>query len=248
MEPNDGYDKLAWFYDRYWDRHYHAEALRILDRLVLNRLPRGARILDLCCGAGHLALMLAEKGFRVTGIDRSEEMLACAARKLPEAGFIRADARAFRLQPVFTAAVSTFESISHILEIEGLLEVFGNTHAALKPGGFFAFDINTEEAYLELWHKSSAIVESDHICIVRGGYDPGSRTGRTDITLLRLQEGWHREDIQLLQRAYSVETIRDALEAAGFREVAQYDASRLGMQGDQGIGRVFFRARKLADP
>ncbi|THB64222.1 MAG: class I SAM-dependent methyltransferase [Desulfovibrio sp.] len=48
--------------------------------------PPGARILDLGCGTGFLSLLLAELGFKVTGIDLSEEMRALAASKAAEKG------------------------------------------------------------------------------------------------------------------------------------------------------------------
>jgi SAM-dependent methyltransferase len=246
MQAENGYDRLAEFYERYWDREYHDQAFEILERLLLRTLSSGSRILDLCCGTGHISVKLVRKGYLVTGIDKSHGMLGYAREKLPEAEFMLADASAFSLPPIFHAAISTFESISHILKFEELISVFRNTYEALMPGAFFVFDINTEESYRELWHKRSAIIGEDHICIIKGAYDPDTIIGRTDITLLRFSNNmWDREEIRIQQRGYSPETISSALRHAGYVDIEFYDADRdLEMKGDPAVGRIFFRARK----
>jgi hypothetical protein len=105
--------------------------------------------------------------------------------------------------------------------------------------------LNREEAYQSQWQKSSAVVEEDNVCNVRGGYSPSERTGRTDITLFRLEEKWYRFDLTLFQKCYTLEEIRSALEKVAFCNIAAYDASNdLGMPGDLGIGRSFFLAVK----
>jgi len=63
------YDYFAWFYNRYWNEEFHSLAFPILERIWLARLPEAARILDACCGTGYLAGILAERGYKVTGVD-----------------------------------------------------------------------------------------------------------------------------------------------------------------------------------
>src|SRR5512138_1996823 len=99
------YDGMGWFYDRHW-RGLCAKFMPALDRLVLRALPRGARVLDLCCGTGHLAACLTRRGFRVTGLDGSAEMLRFAGENAPRADFVRADARSFSFSQPFDAVVS----------------------------------------------------------------------------------------------------------------------------------------------
>ena len=80
------YDDFAWFYDRYWNEEFHDVAFPILDRIWLPRLSPGARILDLCCGAGFLARLLTERAFAVTGIDLSSSMLEKARERVARKG------------------------------------------------------------------------------------------------------------------------------------------------------------------
>ncbi len=240
------YDSLAWFYNRHW-RRLHRKALAILDQLLLPDLPPGGRILDLCCGAGHLSRALAARGYKVTGIDASAEMLRYARANAPRAEFLAADARSFRLPAEYDAVVSTFDSLNHVLTLDQLCAVFANVYAALVEGGRFLFDLNMQEAYRTQWQKSSALVEEDNACFVRGGYDPVNKLGRTEITMFRLRQNWERADVTLFQRCYRRHEIRSALDLAGFQPVRCYHARRdLGLRGPIAEGRAVFLAIKHA--
>lgn len=238
------YDSFAWFYDRYWGKDFISRALPAMDKLLLMGLPKGARILDLCCGTGQLAHALAERGFLVMGIDGSEEMLRYARTNAPSAEFILADARSVRQPPLYHAAVSTFDSLNHVMEPGELLGVFRNVRDALAEDGRFLFDLNMEGGYRARWRGTYAIVESDKVCIVRAAYDAERRIGRNDITMFREGAGgWQRSDMTLLQKCYSEGQVRSALKEAGFTNVQVFDAAEdLGMQG--AVGRSFFLACK----
>lgn len=248
VENETGYDRLAWFYNRYWGARYHHQALPIVEQLLLSRIPTGASLLDLCCGTGHLTRDLVGRGYRVTGIDSSEAMLRFARENVPAADFLARDARAFDLPSHFQAVLSTFDSLNHLLETQELVSVFRNVYRALSAGGLFLFDLNLEEAYLREWGKSSAIVAEDHACIVRGGYDPLTRLGRTEITMFRREGEWQRLDVTLFQKSHTPEEIRSALEETGFEQIGRDDANGLGMTGEIGVGRAFFLAKKRERP
>ena len=129
------YDPFAWLYHQHWGREFHAEILPVLDKLLLKRLRPKAAILDLCCGDGRLMHQLVRNGYRVTGLDGSESMLAFARQKIPRAEFLLADARSFRLPERFDAVISTFDSLNHIMKHEELRAVFDSVFAALRPDG-----------------------------------------------------------------------------------------------------------------
>ncbi len=238
------YDPFAWIYNEHWG-HFSQRVLPILKNLMLQYLPANARILDLCCGTGQLAQVLIARGYRVTGLDASEEMIRFARENAPNCEFIVDDARSFELPGVYHGVVSTFDSLNHIMGLEELTSVFRNVYAALREGGLFLFDLNMEEGYKSRWRGSFGIVEDDHVCVVRASYRPEERIGQTDITIFRLVEGeWQRSDLTLLQKCYSEEEIRSALEAVGFMKTHAYDMQR-GLEGlTREVGRTFFVCRK----
>lgn len=244
--PLDGYDSFAWFYNRYWSEEFHNLAFPLLQRVWLARVPRRGRILDVCCGTGYLAGLLAERGYSVAGVDTSTEMVKHARENVPAATFTVAGAADFRLPGEFDAAVSTFDSLNHLLTPKELRAAFRHTAAALKPGALFAFDMLHEEAYQTHWGEAFAIVRDDHVLTITGsGYDFRNRLAQCRVTMFRLLDGaWERADALIHERCYTPEEIDGALAAAGFAETTCYDARDLGMAGDLGIGRTFYVARK----
>lgn len=72
------YGDFTWFYDRYWGPDAVVWELPVLEKLLLPELPESAAILEVCCGSGHLARALGERGFSVTGSDLTPEMIELA--------------------------------------------------------------------------------------------------------------------------------------------------------------------------
>lgn len=245
-EPYGVYDPFAWFYNQGWGSDYHRQAAPLLVEHVFPRLPVGARVLDVCCGTGDLSRFLVAHGYRVTGIDGSEEMLRFAREQTPGAEFRLADARGFSLGSRFDAALSTYDSLNHILDPNELEDAFASVRGALVPGGLFVFDLNTEESFETLWCGSSATVEETAAGITRASYDAAQRIGRADLTLFRLADGggWGRSDVTVFERCYPVAEVTAALGRAGFAQIEASPAWELGMRGDMALGRVFFFGQK----
>ena len=112
--------------------------------LRLTHLSPGARLLDVGCGSGTLALALGARlgtGGSVTGLDISGPMLGNARRRARELGlsnvsFEKGDAQVHPLpQAFFDMAVSRFG----VMFFDDPVAAFGNVGRALKPGGSFIF-------------------------------------------------------------------------------------------------------------
>jgi hypothetical protein len=88
------------------------------------------------------------------------------------------------------------------------------------------------------------IVEDDHVCIVRSGYNQLKKLKRYDVTMFQLEEGnWRRSDLALFQRYYNTDDVLGALAEAGYSRVKTYDARReFGFTISD--GRMFYLARK----
>lgn len=242
-----GYDDFAWFYNRYWNEDFHSLAFPILEQIWLPRIPSGGRVLDVCSGTGYLAGLLSARGYKVTGIDNSAEMVRYARENVPAAVFHVAGATAFQVDGPFDGAVSTFDSLNHILELRGLKAAFRRTGKALKPGAAFSFDMLLDEAYQTHWGENFAIIEEDHVLTITGArFDFRSRKAQCTITMFRLLAGaWRRADLVVEERCYTHQEIESALRSAGFGELLCYPAADLGMAAGIGEGRVFFVATRL---
>ena len=138
-------------YSRYYnlfykDKDYAGEAEHV-QSLIQKHRPGAKDILDLGCGTGRHDFLLAEKGYEVTGVDRSKEMLSIANGQLasrvprpPSTVFHQGDIRSIRLGTTFDIVVSLFHVISYQPANEDLLAAFATAREHLKPGGVFIFD------------------------------------------------------------------------------------------------------------
>ncbi len=241
--PN--YDPIAAFYQQHWCNHFHHGLLQALDRLILDRLPAKAHVLDVCCGTGRVARHLARRGFTITGVDASPAMLEFAVRDVPEGTFVEADARELQLPRQHDAAICTFDSVSYFLTYEDLRSTFRGVFDALKPGGLFFFDLSLEDAYLGEWGQTCSVVEADHACFIRGTYDRGSKRGKTFITSFRLESEWTRSDVTFHARCWHPGQIEAALHDAGFATAEQHRSNSTDWLRDAlGAGRCCFVARR----
>jgi SAM-dependent methyltransferase len=242
--PMPAYDDFAWFYDRYWNEEFHSAAYPILQRIFLPRVPAPARLLDVCCGTGYLAGLLADAGYHVTGFDASPAMIELARARAPRARFEVAEAADFRTRARFDGALSTFDSLNHILDPADLGQAFRRVAAVLKPGAPFAFDILLEDAYHTDWADHFSLVRDDHVLVISGsGFDFRTRLAHCRITTFRkIDSRWRRADTEVQERCYTTSEIDDALHDAGFEDIACYSAQDLGMAGQLGVGRVFYVA------
>jgi SAM-dependent methyltransferase len=124
----------------YQDKDYAGEA-DYLASLIARHAPQAHTLLNLGCGTGRHDALLAQSGYRVTGVDLSEEMLK-VARQQPEQGleYYHGDAREIRLDQTFDVVTALFHVMSYQTSNEDLLAVLATAAAHLKPGGLLVFD------------------------------------------------------------------------------------------------------------
>ena len=93
----------------------------------------GSHVIDLGCGNGSLTSHIAERGYAVTGIDDSEEMLRLAKKEHPDLSFIRGNAVTFHLDE--KADVVFSNAVFHWIDEDDQLAMLSNIYCSLKPGG-----------------------------------------------------------------------------------------------------------------
>lgn len=136
-------------------RHRNSSDAEKMTELILGnmKLVPGASVLDLACGAGRHAISFAKKGYKVTGIDLSENLLSFAREKSAEAGtdieFIRQDVRELNLGIKFDMVVNLFTSFGYFETDGENFLIFDIAGKHLKTGGFFIFDYFNPE-YLKM--------------------------------------------------------------------------------------------------
>jgi SAM-dependent methyltransferase len=144
----EGYDRIA---DTYleWTQGAREEERARYTSILLERLPNGATVLDLGCGAGvPTARALAER-FEVTGVDISARQIALARQNVPEATFIQADMTRLDFAPASFDAIAAFYALIHVPR-EEQAELLRDIAAWLRPGGLLVAAMGTHAARADL--------------------------------------------------------------------------------------------------
>ena len=242
------YLDLASSYDRLTnDVDYGAVVdfyMQILAREGLN--PRTA--VDLACGTGSVALLLAQKGMRVTGVDMSEEMLCVAAQKAQALDvppvFVCQRLQELRLPKGVDLAVCALDSLDYITEPADCAEAIRRVYKALNPGGCFIFDVNTPEKLRAMDGQVFLDEDDDVFCVWRGEFDDASNICSYGMDLFqRRGQLWHRSFEEHREYAYSAGQLTGYLRDAGFTSIAVYGDCRFAPPQD-GEQRIYLKARK----
>lgn len=139
-----GYDAIAGAYLDWSARSSDPGRERLLPEFIA-RLPEGAAVLDLGCGAGLPSTQLLAKRFRVTGVDISAAQLAAARRNVPGATFFQADLASVDLPAGSFDGVVALYSISHVPRDEHAA-LFRRIAGWLAPGGVFLASLGARDS------------------------------------------------------------------------------------------------------
>ena len=186
----------------YERRAKHFDATRVRDgreqkwlEMFVETVPAGGSILDLGCGTGEpIASWLIKRGFRVTGIDYSEPMLAMARERFPGETWAHGDMRDLQVSGPFNGIISwhgsfhltadeqraLIKKLAQLLDARGSLmlttgpaageatgTVGGETvyHASLAPEAYR--DLLEREGFTEIHHHTDDEAEGPFVLRAR---------------------------------------------------------------------------------
>lgn len=133
---SESYDLL------YNEKDYSSEVQYIVE-LIAKYHPKAKSILDLGCGSGSHDILLAERGFDVTGIDFSSEMIKIANNKKGKStslSFVKGDIRSILLKRKFDIVISLFHVFSYLTSNEDIVNTLKNANTHLNKNGLLIFD------------------------------------------------------------------------------------------------------------
>lgn len=240
--------------DAFWETFYpvmfhagrwEAAEAEAAEAASLIGLPKGARLLDFCCGPGRHAIEFAKLGYDVTGLDRTERYLTIAREKAEDAGVtletVLGDARTVEWDGSFDAALSLYTSFGYFEDPGEDRRMLANVYAALKPDGHLLLDMSGKEVVARAFNHESSQTLPD------GTELKETRSVEPDWEWVRntwvIEKDGERHETTFRVRVYSGVELKAILLSVGFEDIQLY-GSLDGIPYDERARRLVAVARK----
>jgi SAM-dependent methyltransferase len=245
---------FARIYNLEWTGFANRVAPYILDHYE-SILPSEAsrEVLDLGCGTGQLAHYFLERGYRVTGLDLSADMLRYARENNQnfidsgQATFMHGNAAEFSLDHAVGLVACTFDMLNHLEDMSALARCFRSVAAVLARDGVFIFDLNTRTG-LRRWNSIQVQDTEQAMIVNRGIYDEQSDRAYVRISgFVRTPEGqYERFEETAFNTVFELDAVREQLRDAGFERAhfARVEDLATPIENPEEESRVFVVARR----
>lgn len=200
-------------------------------------------ILDLGCGTGDIAKLLAEDGYDMIGVDISPDMLNIARENNfhEKILYLNQDMREFELYGTVDVIYSALDCINYITSKNDLKKVFKLCKNYINPDGLFIFDINTEHKFKITLDGNTFVYDTENEYLVwQNEYDKKSKICTFFLDMFYKKDNlYERYYEQQEERAYSVDELKNLLEICGFEVMGIFDEFKLTRYKDTSE-KIFF--------
>ncbi len=221
------FDDEAFWRDLYafmFSEKRFAEAPAEIDKALTLTKPPGKSALDLCCGPGRYSVALAQRGFAVTGVDRTKFLLekaksmARAAKVKVE--WVQMDMRDFVRPGAFDLVLSMFTSFGYFDDKSQDIAILQNIFASLRPGGSCLIDVMGKERLAKILNPTTSDLLPDGSILVQRHaiFDDWTRI-RNEWILIRKGRA---KSFRFHHTIYSGQELRDRMAEVGFADVRLY--------------------------
>jgi len=183
---------------------------------------KSKKILDIGCGTGRHAIELAKRGYKVTGIDLSENLLNKAKEKAKKENtkvtFVKKDARNFSFPEKFDVVIMICEGAFSLMETDDMnYKILKNAEKALKPGGKFIF--TTLNVLFPLFHSVKDFYNKNEGSVHTESLNFNLLTFREHSTIEITDDSGNKKTLKTNERYYAPPEIKWYLKNLGFKNI-----------------------------
>lgn len=244
------YQRFAYVYDQLMKDAPYDNWLLFIERVIRKYDHPMHTILDLACGTGSIAIPLASKGYKIAGIDLSEDMLAIAYGKSQEAGVSVEWIQQDMLELDFPYQVDTIvcfcDSLNYVIEDAQIIQLFRSIYEQLTPNGYFLCDLHSIHKLQHVFGDQTFGTHDEDISLLwQCFYDEAKVTVDHELSFFIQEQGdlYRRFDEVHTQKGYRLEDIMEWLYAVGF-EIKEVTADFSEDAPDEESERLFIVAFK----
>ena len=246
----NAYLSLAGAYDRFTADVDYGKWLRWYRKWFHREKVRS--VVDLGCGTGTLTCLLAQAGYRVTGVDLSEDMLIQAMDKALELDederplLVCQSMETLRLPEQVDAVVCSLDCMNYLTSLPALRRTCKAVARALKPGGLFLFDLIPVWEFARRDGQVFVDEDEDALCLWRADWDQRRHvlTYGLDLFQQRGDGVWERAQEDHQERGWTGPELDEALALAGLVPISA-TGEDLRSPPAESDSRLFYVCRKL---
>jgi SAM-dependent methyltransferase len=245
------YNQFAYFYDSLMqDVPYD-----LWEKYILNEAEKygvhGKKLLDIGCGTGAISIPLAKKGFSVTGVDLSVDMLAVANEKAIQENctiqFVHSDMRELENLGMFQIIGIFCDSLNYLLSEDEIIQTLSNAYNHIEEGGIILFDVHSLHKINGILKDYSYSSNGEELSLIWNCFEGEKENSiEHELTFFSLTNDSHtyeRFDELHVQRTFPIELYKQWLEKVGFKNISVTADFSEEAPNDKSE-RIFFAAQK----
>jgi ubiquinone/menaquinone biosynthesis C-methylase UbiE len=245
------YKDFAYYYDLLMSDVPYDKWEDFINKQLIKYDITGKKLLDLGCGTGAISIPFAKRGFQVTGVDLSAEMLALAHEKAMNARsnvqLIEQDMSEFKTTEQYDIIGVFCDSLNYLDSEKEVIATFKKAFSHLRESGIFIFDVHSIYKMNVIFNEYTfASNEADFSFIWNCYQGHVPNAVEHELTFFvedKETDTYRRFDELHVQRTFPVSTFEKWLNEVGFTEI-EITADFTSESPKNESERIFFTAKK----
>lgn len=196
---------------------------------------------ELACGTGNITSRLHSRGYNMTGVDISSDMLFVAQEKTDDIEYICADMSKVNLDGTYDGFLCMIDGLNYVITPKAVINTFKTVKERLKENGVFIFDISSQYKLKNIIGNET-FIHSEYDVFYSWENRYIERYNLSDMLLnffVRNGDSYNRFEERHLQRGWSVDEMKKMLKMAGFTDISVYNELTFEAPTDESQRLVF---------
>lgn len=236
------YEDFAYIYDRLMHSDIDYDGwCDYMENLFDKHSVSPDTLCELACGTGNMTSRLHSRGYDITGVDISSDMLRVAQAKTKDIDFICSDMSKLILDEKYDGFLCMIDGLNYVITPKAVINTFNIVKDHLNENGIFIFDISSRYKLKNIIGNET-FIHSEYDVFYSWENRYIERYNLSDMLLnffVLNGKKYDRFEERHLQRGWSISEIKKMLEIAGFTDISVYNELTYDMPTNESERLVF---------